>query len=126
MPNFFTELATRISIDYKEWRDEIIIRWNTKREMKQIDSAIRRAKKRNLRDHRTYYIIKDRRGAINALTKQEIDKWSDKKTAKGVKTGLFPRMTINQVYHSCIDMVTCTRRDMDQFNRIKSTRKPIK
>jgi len=88
MSNIFKDLWTRIKIDYKEWREEWITRWNTRREMKQIDSAIRRAKERNARDHKTYYVIPDRRGVVDALTGKEIDSWA--------KRGLFPKMNIKQ------------------------------
>jgi len=112
MSNIFKDLWTRLKIDYKEWRDEWITRWNTRREMRQIDSAIRRAKKRNARDHKTYYIIRDRRGAINALTGKEINLWA--------KRGLFPKMTILQKLEKSIDIVTSNNLIIKAHNNIKN------
>jgi len=118
MASIFKMFWIRLNIDYREWRDEWLTRWNTRREMKQIDSAIRRGKERNARDHKTYYIIRDRRGGINALTGSEIDLWA--------RRGLFPKMTILQKLQKSIDIVTNSNMMKDLFYdfKINNSKKP--
>jgi hypothetical protein len=116
MTNILTDFGTRLKIDYQEWRTEWITRWNTYREMKRLDSAIRRGKERNARDHKTYFIIKDARGAINAMTGSDIDFWT--------KQGLFPKMNYYEKLRCSIDIVTSSRRTMNQFTYAKTNSKP--
>ena len=65
MGNIFKDIWTRIRVDYHDYRQELTGTWNLRREAKQIDKAIRRAKLRNAKDGRTYYIIKDKGGSAH-------------------------------------------------------------
>lgn len=115
--NIFKTFWIRIKTDYQEWWIEWVTRWNTNRDLRQIDSAIRRAKERNELDHKTYYIIKDSRGAVNALTRGEILRFT--------RAGLFPKMNILQLYAVAIDIVTSNPRVAAEYinvqQKLKST-----
>lgn len=104
MANIFSDFWTRLKIDYIEWRNEMVTNWNTRRETRQIQSAIKRAKERNSMDHKTYFIIKDRRGAYNALTGREIDRFSGPR-------GYFPKMNYYQKISNSVYLVTSRQRD---------------
>lgn len=109
MANIFTDLLKRIKIDYHDYRKELIGNWNLGREAKQIDKAIKRAKFRNLRDNRTYYILKDNRGGISALTRMEINYW----TARG----MFHNMNYMQLLRASIAIVTSNQTIQEQYNQ---------
>lgn len=114
MANIFTDLWTKLKIDYREWRIDWISDWNFRRKQKLIRKATRRARIRNSEDGRTYYIIEDLRGGISALHKDELNYWTSK--------GLFKKMTHNQLLWKAIDIITSNRTTARQFIEIKTKR----
>ena len=115
MANIFKDLIARIKIDYQEFRIDWITRWNTRRDIKHVDSAIRRARVRHERDHRTYYVIQDIRGTYNALTKKEIDKLAT--------YGFFPKMTILQVLEKAVAIISANKYMNNMFKEVKRLKK---
>jgi hypothetical protein len=111
MANVIKDLFKRVSIDYQEYRQHLINQWNLKREARQIQRAMQRAKVRNKNDGRTYYIIKDKRGAISALNSREILFWT--------KKGMFPRMDYYKRLSAAIGIVTSNPNVQEQYNQIQ-------
>jgi len=109
------DFITRIKIDYQEWRIDWITKWNTRRDIKHVDSAIQRAKARHERDHKTYYVIQDIRGAYNALTKKEIDKLAT--------FGFFPKMNIMQVLEKAVAIISDNKYMNNMFKEVKQLKK---
>lgn len=114
MGNIFKDLWTRLKIDYHDYRQELTGTWNLRREAKQIDKAIRRAKLRNAKDGRTYYIIKDTRGGISALTSDDIKYWTARK--------MFPKMNFMQLLERAIAIVTSNESVREQYNQVQLKR----
>jgi hypothetical protein len=109
MGNIFKDLLTRIKIDYHDYRQELTGKWNLRREARQIEKAKQRARFRNSKDGRTYYIIKDKSGAISALTSDQVKFW----TAQG----MFPKMNYMQLLKSAIAIVTSNESVLEQYNQ---------
>lgn len=107
--SLFSDLWARLKIDYHDYRQELTGTWNLRREAKQIDKAIRRAKLRNAKDGRTYYIIKDKRGGISALTSDDIKYWTAHK--------MFPKMDYRQLLQRAIAIVTSNELIREQYNQ---------
>jgi hypothetical protein len=72
MANYFKELITRIKIDWQEWRGYQTSVWNVKRDKKQIERAIERARLKNLSDGRTYYILRNLAGGFDEVNSQQL------------------------------------------------------
>lgn len=104
--------APRIAIDWQEWRAYRYSLWNTKRDNKLIKRALRRAYIKHRNDRKTYYILRDRFGGINELTKDQLDHFTRK--------GLFVKMSYMQRLHASIDIVTCNRAMAETFKKIRS------
>ena len=111
MGNIFKDIWTRIKVDYHDYRQELTGTWNLKREAKQIDKAVKRAKFRNSQDGRTYYIVRDVRGGISALTRDQINYWVVKK--------MFPKMNYLQLLTNAIAIVTSNETIRNQYNQIQ-------
>lgn len=114
MGNIFKDIWTRIKVDYHDYRQELTGTWNLRREAKQIDKAIRRAKLRNAKDGRTYYIIKDTRGGISALTSDDVKYWTARK--------MFPKMNFMQLLEKAIAIVTSNESVREQYNQVQLKR----
>lgn len=65
---------TRIKIDWQEWRGYKTSVWNVKRDKKQIERAIKRAKMKNYSDGRTYYILRNLAGGFDEVNSGELKK----------------------------------------------------
>lgn len=63
---------TRIKIDWAEWRGYKTSVWNVKRDKKQIERAIARAKLKNQSDGRTYYILRNLAGGFDEVNSQQL------------------------------------------------------
>ncbi len=111
MGNIFKDIWTRIKVDYHDYRQELTGTWNLKREAKQIDKAVKRAKFRNSQDGRTYYIVRDVRGGISALTRDQINYWVVKK--------MFPKMNYLQLLTNAIAIVTSNESIREQYNQVQ-------
>lgn len=105
---------TRLKIDYHDYRQELTGGWNLKREAKQIDKAVKRARFRNSQDGRTYYIIKDVRGGISALTSDQVKYWTARK--------MFPKMNFMQLLERSIAIVTSNQSIREQYNQVQLKR----
>lgn len=111
MSNIFKDIWTRLRIDYHDYRQELTGGWNLKREVKQIDKAVKRARFRNSKDGRTYYILKDIRGGISALTSEDIKYWTSHK--------MFPKMNYLQLLKRSIAIVTSNESIREQYNQVQ-------
>lgn len=115
MANIFRDITDRIRYDYQEWRTDWITRWNLRKEMKRIDNAIRRAKAYHEKDNRTYYVLRDRSGAINALNSSDIN--------MATRMGFLPRMNFIQRLEASIYIVSKSHTYLKQFQKIQNSRK---
>jgi len=111
MGNIFKDIWTRVTVDYHDYRAELTGRWNLRREAKQIDKAVKRARFRNSKDGRTYYILKDARGGISALTSDQVKYWTAQK--------MFPKMNYMQLLEKSIAIVTSNQSIREQYNQVQ-------
>ena len=99
--NYFKELWTRIKIDWAEWRGYQTSVWNVKRDKKQIERAIERARLKNLSDGRTYYILRTVVGGFDEVNSQQL------KILKSKKVGYFPKYRdYDHMLSQCFGIVT--------------------
>jgi hypothetical protein len=97
--NYFKELWTRIKIQWIEWRSYQNSVFNVKRDMKQINRAIERARLKNSYDGRTYYILRNLGGGFDEVNSQQL------KIAKKIK--YFPKYRdYDQMLSQCFAIVT--------------------
>ena len=111
MANIFRDFWIRLKVDYQEYRAENIDIWTVKRETRHIERAQRRAQIMNKKNGRTYYILKDKRGAISALTSDEIKYWTMR--------GYFPKWNYEQRLRHTIAIVTSNRTVQEQYNQVQ-------
>lgn len=109
--SLFSDLWARLKIDYHDYRQELTGTWNLRREAKQIDKAVKRARFRNSKDGRTYYILKDARGGISALTSDQVKYWTAQK--------MFPKMNYMQLLEKSIAIVTSNSSIREQYNQVQ-------
>ena len=114
MGNFFKDLKTRFVIDYQEWRQEWIIKWNMRRRIRQVRHAIDRAKAYHERDRKTYYIFEDPRGGVSAFNSTDI-KFLTRK-------GLLKKMTILERLEKSIDIVSSNQQIINQYREVKQSK----
>ena len=72
------ELWEETLIQWKEWMTDRRSRAILKRDMRQYNYALERAKKKSLMDGKTYYIVRDKAMNINELNSNEIKFWKSK------------------------------------------------
>ncbi|MGI6337882.1 MAG: hypothetical protein ACOXZV_00700 [Bacteroidales bacterium] len=109
MSNIFKDIWTRIKIDYIEYRQHLIDRWSLRRETRNINRAIYRANIRNKEDGRTYYVLRDTRGAYSALNSDEIRLWTSR--------GMFRKMNYMELLRAAVYIVTCEEAIREQYNQ---------
>lgn len=97
--NYFKEQWTKIKIQWTEWRGYQTSVWNVKRDKKQIERAIKRAKLKNLSDGRTYYILRNLAGGFDEVNSQQL------KIAKKIK--YFPKYrNFEHLLTQCFAIIT--------------------
>ena len=111
MGNIFKDIWTRVKVDYHDYRQELVGGWNLRREAKQMDKAVKRAKFRNSTDGRTYYILKDVRGGISALTSDQVKYWTTRR--------MYPKMNFMQLLEKSIAIVTSNKSIREQYNQVQ-------
>lgn len=109
MANIFTDVWTRLKIDYQEYRNYLISIWNVKRDNKAIRRAMRRAEEKNLLDGRTYYIMRDRFGGINELNSAQLLYFTRK--------GLFTKDQYKRRFDHAIAVVTSNKKIREQYHQ---------
>ena len=115
MGNFFKDLKTRFVIDYNEWRQEWIIKWNMRRRIRQVRHAIDRAKAYHERDRKTYYIFEDpSTGGVSALNSSDIKLLTRK--------GILKRMTILERFEKSIDIISSNQQIINQYREVKQSK----
>jgi len=110
MPNIFKEFWKRIVIDWQEWVSYQKSIYNVHRDTKAINRAINRAREKNYSDGKTYYIMRDRLGAINELNSDELLFFTRK--------GLFTKEQYNKRFEYAIDIITSNKKIRDQYYKI--------
>lgn len=105
-------LAPRIAVDWAEWRAFRESIWNVKRDNRLVRRALRRARRKHFDDRKTYYIIRDKFGGINELTREQLDFFT--------KRGLFVKMNYMQRLSASIDIVSNNTSIKQTFAKIKS------
>lgn len=80
----FREFWTKIKIDWQEWRSYKNSVWNVRRDKKQIERAIHRARLKNQADGRTYYILRNLSGGFDEASSHDL------KLLKANKVKYFP------------------------------------
>ena len=103
-----------MQIDYTEWHDEYIIKWNMRRRIKQVQHAIDRAKAYHEKDRKTYYIFEDPRGGVSAFSSSDI-KFLTRK-------GILKKMTILERLEKCIDIVSSNQQIINQYREVKQSK----
>lgn len=113
----FKNLITRIQIDWQEWRNYKTSMWNVKRDNRMIARAKQRAKTKNAKDGRTYYILRDVRGGINEFNSTDIKYWS--------RIGILPRMDHAKRLESSLGIVTSNTEILDQYSKLQNQKETI-
>lgn len=111
MSNVITDFKDRLKIDYTEWRNYLISKWNVKREKRLIRRAMHRAQEKNYSDGRTYYILKDKQGGINEFNSSDIKFWT--------KYNVLDKMDLLQRLEKSIAVVTSNKNILNQYNQIQ-------
>jgi len=114
MGNIFTDFGKRISIDYTEYRSFLTSYWDVKRDTRLVKRAVKRAKRKNAADGRTYYILKDKTGGINEFCKSDIHFWTHRH-----KPALLPEMDFMQRLSASYAIVTSNEAILDQYNQVQ-------
>jgi hypothetical protein len=109
MGNIFIDIWVRIKIDFMEYRQHLTDRWSLKRETRNINRAIYRARIRNKEDGRTYYVLRDARGVYSALNSDEVKLWTSR--------GVFRKMNYTELLRTAVDIVTSSEIIRDQYNQ---------
>lgn len=111
MSTLIKDLVTRIKIDWQEYRLYRQSVYNVKRDQKLINRAIERAKMKNGKDGKTYYIMRDKLGGINELNNKQLDFFTRQK--------LFKKMNYLQRLESAIGLVTSNKVLLDHYTQIQ-------
>jgi len=123
--NYLQDFLQRVTVDWKEWSTYQKLAWierfkqrrarrDVLRDQRMIDSAIERAKVKNARDNRTYYIMRNSGGGINEVNSKEI--------AMLVRLKALPRMNYMQRLEASIAVVTSNRMTQLNYDRLKSNK----
>jgi hypothetical protein len=115
MGNILNDLWKRIVIDYKEWRMYQRSLYDVKRDRKAINRALMRARIKNKKDGRTYYILRDVMGGINELNRNELEYFTRKR--------LFKKMNYLQRLKNAIAIVTSNKIIQEHYNEIQTKKK---
>lgn len=107
-------LLKKIKTDWQEWKAYKISVWNVRRDEKLIKRAIERAKIKNSRNGKTYYILRDVYGGINELNKEELDFFT--------KKGLFRKMNYMERLQESIAIITSNPIIYNQYSQIQLKR----
>jgi len=111
--NYFKDLLTKIKIDWKEWMGYKTSIWNIKRDKKQIERAIYRAKLKNKSDGRTYYILRNLLGGFDEVNSQQL------KIAKKIK--YFPKYR-DYEHMLRLSFAIVTSNDVTRHNYVETVR----
>lgn len=109
--NIFKLIADRIKVDYYDWMTQFKGEWYSRKEARLVKAAKRRAEIKNRADGRTYYIVVDIRGGVNALNSSEIKKFQ--------KMGLFPKWNAYQLLSNSRAIVTSNKQIFEQYRQIQ-------
>jgi hypothetical protein len=124
--NYLQDFITRVKADWKEWTTYQKISWVERfkqrrakrdviRDQRMIDAALERARIKNVDDHKTYYIMKDKWGGINEINKEQLDKFT--------RAGIFPKMNYLQRVNASIAIVTSNKNTQRDFDRVQENKK---
>ena len=113
----FKNLIKRIQIDWQEWRSYKTSVWNVKRDNRMIERAKQRARLKNAKDGRTYYILRDVRGGINEFNSTDIKYWS------GV--GVIPKMDYAKRLESSLGIITSNPKRLSQYTKLQNQKETI-
>lgn len=61
-----------VKIDFIEWRDYMVSRYNVRRDLRAINRCRKRAIVKNATDGRTYYIMQDISGNFNEMNRDQL------------------------------------------------------
>lgn len=123
--NYLQDFITRVKADWKEWTTYQKITWVERfkqrrarrdviRDQRMIDAALERARIKNAKDGRTYYILRDKWGGINEVNKYELDLLIHRK--------VFPKMTYMQRIQNTIAIVTSNKNTQADFDRKQASK----
>jgi len=124
--NYLQDFITRVKADWKEWTTYQKISWverfkqrrarrDVLRDQRMIDAALERARIKNAKDGRTYYILRDKWGGINEMDSTIIGKLTRAK--------ILPRMNYLQRVNASIAIVTSNKNTQRDFDRIQESKK---
>lgn len=124
--NYLQDFITRVKADWKEWTTYQKITWVERfkqrrarrdviRDQRMIDAALERARIKNAKDGRTYYILRDKWGGINEMDSTIIGKLTRAK--------ILPRMNYLQRVNASIAIVTSNKNTQRDFDRIQESKK---
>jgi len=117
--NYLQDFITRVKADWKEWTTYQKITWVERfkqrrarrdviRDQRMIDAALERARIKNAKDGRTYYILRDKWGGINEML---------------TRAKILPRMNYLQRVNASIAIVTSNKNTQRDFDRIQESKK---
>lgn len=109
--NLFKLLLKKIKIDWQEYKNYRISLWNVMRDKRLTKRAINRARIKNSQNGKTYYILRDRFGGINELTKEEL--------AFFTRIGYFKKMNYLERLKESIAIITSDPIIRDQYTQVQ-------
>lgn len=109
----FKKIAPKIVIQWQEWRAYQTSIWNVRRDSKAILRAMARAKEKNARDGRTYFIFRDKYGGINEFNKDDYEFWTRHNPP------LLDKMDYMKRLEKAIAIVTSRKFIQEQYNQVQ-------